>query len=164
MLFLLIVFSLSLLWLYCLPAAVGPLWCLLWCHAYCAAWLSLRFSFLIRAGILGKKIKLFFNYGYLTGVCNCNSEWVLETYVCIYLCMFWFRFNHGNVLPASASLLDHAWAGSWTCWWQGCSPGRWKGSVCATACTLFIAPAQRDWCPVTENEIILAYEFTQGSM
>lgn len=79
---------------------------------YCVAQLSLWFSFLIRAGILGgkKKIKLFYNYGYLIESAFVTAAEVLETGVCKYLYIFWFVFNLRDVCACfcSSPLATHA--------------------------------------------------------
>lgn len=114
LLFLLIVFSLSLfLWLYCLPAAEGPLWCLLWCHGLLCRTVEPMVFLSNRSWHTGwkkKKIKLFYNYGYLIESAFVTAAEVLETGVCKYLYIFWFVFNLRDVCACfcSSPLATHA--------------------------------------------------------
>lgn len=90
-LFLLIVFSLSLfLWLYCLPAAEGPLWCLLWYHGLLCCTVEPMVFLSNQSWHTGwkktkPKIKLFSNYGYLIKSAFVTAAGVLEISVCKYL-------------------------------------------------------------------------------
>lgn len=90
-LFLLIVFSLSLfLWLYCLPAAEGPLWCLLWCHGLLCCTVEPMVFLSNQSWHTGwkktkPKIKLFSNYGYLLKCTFVTVAGVVEISVCKYL-------------------------------------------------------------------------------
>lgn len=92
-LFLLIVFSLSLfLWLYCLPAAKGPLWCLLWCHGLLCCTVEPMVFLSNQSWHTGwkktnPKIKLFSNYGYLIKSAFVTAAGVVEIGVCKHLYM-----------------------------------------------------------------------------